>query len=222
MRDLERQIAAGESETFELKRSTAQLGPAGQTLCALLNARGGRVVIGVAEGGRIIGQEVSDRTRREIASMLDRFEPPAPVEVQVVTLPATDRKLVVLEVPPDDEARPYLYDGRAYQRVQTTTSVMPRERYEAMLLERAHARRRWENQPAVDVTLGDLDREEILRTRDAAIRQRRISAGTATELGDILDRLGLRRGDVITQAAQMLYGTRFLPDYPQGMLKMGM
>jgi ATP-dependent DNA helicase RecG len=26
---------------------------------------------------------------------------------------------------------------------------------------------------------------------------------------------------VITQAAQMLYGTRFLPDYPQGLVKMG-
>jgi len=40
-------------------------------------------------------------------------------------------------------------------------------------------------------------------------------------VGDILDRLGLRRSGVITQAAQVLYGTRFLPDYPQGMLKMG-
>jgi ATP-dependent DNA helicase RecG len=73
----------------------------------------------------------------------------------------------------------------------------------------------------VDVTLDDLDCEEILRTREAAIQQRRISAGTSTEIGDILDRLGLRRDGVITQAAQILYGTRFLPDYPQGMLKMG-
>ena len=98
---------------------------------------------------------------------------------------------------------------------------MPQERYDRMLLERAHARHRWENQPAVDVSLGDLDHEEILRTREAAIQQRRISAGTSTDVGDILDRLGLRREGVITQAAQVLYGTRFLPDYPQGMLKLG-
>jgi len=98
---------------------------------------------------------------------------------------------------------------------------MPRDRHEALLLDRAHARRRWENQPAVDVTLDDLDHEEILRTRDAAIRQRRISSGTSMDIGDILDRLGLRRYGVITQAAQILYGTRFLPDYPQGLLKLG-
>lgn len=78
---------------------------------------------------------------------------------------------------------------------------MSQERYESLLLNRAHARRRWENQPAVDVELLDLDKEEILRTREAAIRQRRISAETSTDIGDILDRLGLRREGIITQAA---------------------
>jgi ATP-dependent DNA helicase RecG len=35
-------IAQGESETLELKRSTAELKPAGETLCAFLNGEGGR------------------------------------------------------------------------------------------------------------------------------------------------------------------------------------
>jgi ATP-dependent DNA helicase RecG len=43
----------------------------------------------------------------------------------------------------------------------------------------------------------------------------------ARSIGDILDRLGLRRRGVITQAAQVLYGTSFLPDYPQCLLKLG-
>lgn len=221
MRDLGRQISGGESETLELKRSTGQLNPAGQTLCAMLNAEGGTVIIGVTDSGEVVGQDVSEKTRREIAAMLNRFEPPAPVDVELVDLPDRGKTVIVLEARPQGDALPFTFDGRAYQRVQTTTSVMPQERYEALLLDRAHARRRWENQPAVDVTLDDLDHEEILRTRDAAIRQRRISAGTSTDVGDVLDRLGLRRDGVITQAAQVLYGTRFLPDYPQGMLKMG-
>ena len=54
-----------------------------------------------------------------------------------------------------------------------------------------------------------------------AIQKRRISAGTSTDVGDILDRLGLRRDGVFTQAAQVLCGTRFLPDYPQAPLKLG-
>ncbi len=221
MEALARQIAAGESEILELKRSTAQLPRAGQTLCAFLNAGGGRVILGVADGGAVVGQDVSDRTRRDIAAMLDRFEPPAPVDVEYVDLPEGGRKLIVLEARARGEARPFTFDGRPYQRVETTTSRMPQERYESLLLDRMHARWRWENQPAVGVRMEDLDAEEILRTREDAVRHRRISAGTSMDVGDILDRLGLRIDGVISQAAQMLYGTRFLPNYPQARLKLG-
>jgi ATP-dependent DNA helicase RecG len=121
----------------------------------------------------------------------------------------------------NQDAVPCTFEGRAFERVGNTTRKMTQARYEALLLHRAHARRRWENQPAVGVRLADLDREEVLRTREVAIQQRRISAGTGVAIGDILDRQGLRREGVITQAAQPLYGTRFLPDYPQGLLKLG-
>ncbi len=98
---------------------------------------------------------------------------------------------------------------------------MSQDEYARLLLDRSHSRHRWENQPAVGVRLEDLDREEILRTRATAIEQRRLSAGTSMDVGDILDRLGLRINGQITQAAQMLYGTRFLPNYPQALLKLG-
>jgi ATP-dependent DNA helicase RecG len=54
--DLEQLIAGGESETLELKRSTAELRRAGESLCAFLNGEGGQVVIGVAPDGKINGQ----------------------------------------------------------------------------------------------------------------------------------------------------------------------
>jgi len=214
-------IAEGESETLELKRSTAALKRAGETLRAFLSGEGGTVILGVTPEGKLVGQEVTDKTRREIAAMLDRFEPPPVVEVEYVDLPESERKLIVLEARLRGEARPFTFDGRPYQRVETATSRMPQERYEALLLDRMHARRRWENQPAVGVRIEDLDAEEILRTREDAVRHRRISAGTSMDVGDILDRLGLRIDGVLTQAAQMLYGTRFLPDYPQAKLKLG-
>lgn len=217
---LETRIASGESATLEFKKSTAQLRPAAHTLCAFLNGRGGTVVIGVTDDGKLVGQDISDKTRREIATLLDSFEPPAPVTVDYVALPS-GKTLIVFEASAPGDAHPFTLHGRAYRRLENTTSVMPQEQYESLLLDRAHARRRWENQSSVDVTLDDLDREEILRTREAAILHRRISADTSTEVGDILDRLGLRRDGVITQAAQILYGRRFLPDYPQALLKMG-
>lgn len=83
-RNLEALVADGESETLEFKRSTAELRRAGETLCAFLNGEGGQVLIGVASGGEVMGQQIADATLRDIATMLGRFEPPARVELSRV------------------------------------------------------------------------------------------------------------------------------------------
>jgi predicted HTH transcriptional regulator len=127
------------------------------------------------------------------------------------------RQVIVLEAAPSRQFAPFVFESKPYKRVGSTTTVMSQEEYARLLLDRSHSRHRWENQPAVGVRLEDLDREEILRTRATAIEQRRPSAGTSMDVGDILDRLGLRVDGEVTQAAQMLYGTKFLPDYPQAL-----
>lgn len=213
-------IAHGESETLEFKRSTAELRRVGETLCAFLNGDGGKVLIGVGPDGKLVGQEVADITLRDIAAMLGRFEPPARVEMSRVDL-GDGLQVIVLEAVPSRQFAPFVFESKPYKRVGSTTTVMSQEEYSRLLLDRNHTRHRWENQPAVGVRLEDLDREEILRTRATAIEQRRLSAGTSMDVGDILDRLGLRIDGKITQAAQMLFGTKFLPDYPQALLKLG-
>ena len=55
-------VAQGESETLEFKRSTGTRRKGAQTICAMLNHRGGRVLFGVIPEGTIISQDVSDRT----------------------------------------------------------------------------------------------------------------------------------------------------------------
>lgn len=213
-------IAQGESETLEFKRSTAELRRVGETLCAFLNGEGGKVLIGVGPDGRLVGQDVADITLRDIATMLARFEPPARVEMSRVDV-GNGRQVIVLDAAPFRRFAPFVFESKPYKRVGSTTTVMLQEEYARLLLDRNHSRHRWENQPAVGVRLEDLDREEILRTRATAIEQRRLSAGTSMDVGDILDRLGLRIDGQLTQAAQMLYGTKFLPDYPQALLKLG-
>jgi predicted HTH transcriptional regulator len=61
LQDLEHIAAAGESETVEFKKSTAQLTRAGETLSAFLNCQGGRVFIGVTPEGRVVGQQILHR-----------------------------------------------------------------------------------------------------------------------------------------------------------------
>jgi len=213
-------VKEGEGPTLEFKRSTGELKEGMQTICGFLNSKGGTVLFGVNRKGEVEGQQVSEQTLHEITAAFGRFEPPVNVQVGRIKVQA-DREVIALHTDANHDSVPFTFDGRAYERIGNTTRKMSQERYESLLLDRAHARRRWENQPSVDIKLSDLDREEILRVRETAIQQRRISAGTSTNIGDILDRMGLRRDGVITQAALVLFGKKFLPDYPQCMLKMG-
>ncbi|MCK4546145.1 MAG: putative DNA binding domain-containing protein [Candidatus Eisenbacteria sp.] len=219
LKQLEKLVAAGESETVEFKKSTGQLRPAGQTLCGFLNASGGHVLIGVSEKGAILGQQVSDSTQIDIAATLKKFEPPASVEIQRVPLTGEgDREVIVLAAATPGSL-PFTFDGRPYQRIGTTTSVMPQERYQQLLLQRIHSHQRWENTRA-DVGIEDLDQEEILRTVRVGKEAGRVPESTGEDLGIILDRFGLRMDGEILNAAVVLFGTHFLPDFPQCQLRL--
>lgn len=58
---------SGESAQVEFKRTTGTLAAAAKTVCGMLNGEGGYVLIGVRDDGSVLGQEVADRTRREVA-----------------------------------------------------------------------------------------------------------------------------------------------------------
>ncbi|MBU0718145.1 MAG: putative DNA binding domain-containing protein [Planctomycetes bacterium] len=211
-------VAAAESETVEFKKSTAQLKPAGETLCGFLNADGGVVLIGITNKGEILGQQVSDKTLTDVAATLGKFEPPPPIQIQRVIV-KTDKEVIVLRATPAQESLPFTFDGRPYERVGTTTSIMPQERYQQLLIQRIQSRQRWENARA-GAGIQDLDEEGILRTVRVGIEAGRLPEATGKDLEDILDRLGLRIDGEILNAAVVLFGRQFLPDYPQCQLRL--
>ena len=215
--ELEKLVAAGESNVVEPKKSTAQLRRAAETLCAMLNGYGGKVLLGVTPGGRIIGQKISDKTLREVAAVLGKFEPAATVVQTRVDL-GNDKEVLVLGAVPKSESRPYVFDGRPYQRVGSTTSILPQETYQQLLAERSHSRIRWENQPAPDgIAIDDLDVEEIQITLDNAIRLGRLEPTTRQDPESILRGLELVQNGKLLNAAVALYGKsdRLKPLYPQ-------
>ena len=212
-------VAKGESKTLEFKLSTGELREALQTLCAFANGAGGRVVIGVNPDGQLVGQQVSEETFHQIAAARDRFEPPIEFEAESVELTA-GRAAIVLTVAGISDSVPFTYDGRAFERVDNTTRKMTQERYEALLLERAHSRRRWENREADELTIKDIDREEAQRIVEAARSTGRLVGPVGRSLPELLDRLGVRRKGKLLRAAVVLFGKTFLPDYPQCELRM--
>ena len=218
-KDLEKLVSKGESKSLELKKSTAELQRALQTVCAFANGSGGTVLIGVKPTGEIVGQQVSEQTLHEIAAARDRFEPPLAFELDTVALPSGD-SVLVLSVQGLTDSVPFTFEGRAYERVENTTHKMSQQRYEGLLIDRAHSRRRWENQEADELTLRDMDSAEVGRIVEAARSSGRVVGPVGRSTSDLLDRLGVRRKSKLLRAAVVLFGKTFLPDYPQCELRM--
>jgi ATP-dependent DNA helicase RecG len=211
--------AQGEGETVEFKRSTGELKEGLQTICAFLNGSGGTVLFGVRPNGEAEGQQVSDQTLRDIAQAADRLEPPAHLAIRRVKIkPGREVIAVTVEALPD--TGPFAYEGRAYERVASTTRRMPQARYERLLLDRAHVTRRWENEPADGVSIKDIDRAEVFRILEAARAKGHLLESVGSRLPGVLDRLDVRKDDRILQAAVVLFGKKFMPDYPQCELRM--
>ena len=121
-------ISSGENEQLEFKETTGQRGDACQALCAFLNADGGTVVFGVSRKGILTGQLVSDSTKRDLFEVFAKFEPSVAVATEWVHV---DETHVAIVCHVDAGARkPYLYDGRPYRRLQSSTAVMPQSDYE--------------------------------------------------------------------------------------------
>lgn len=72
--DIKALIANDESRTLELKKTTGELKDGMHTACAFLNTDGGWLIFGIAPKSlKIIGQEVSDATKRELSQAFASF-----------------------------------------------------------------------------------------------------------------------------------------------------
>lgn len=218
--DLARMKSNGESEILEFKATTGERTEAAKTVCAMLNQRGGIVLIGVKNDGTIVGQQVSDGTLERLTAAIAGIEPPYFPSVERVPV-ASHREVVVIRVS-RGAMRPYRYRNTAYLRVGNTNRRMTSAQIEQMFLERVHAQQRWENEPADGWKINDLDSEEILRTADVSIRQNRLPATAASSLADLLQGLGLMKDGILLRAGVALFGKhqRISSEMPQCLLRL--
>ena len=212
-------IATGESESLEFKETTGKRREATQSLCGMLNHRGGRVLFGITPEGDVCGQQVSDHTIEKVSAEIQRIDPPVFPTIERIPL---DTGLEVLMVSVSQgHMKPYTYKDTAYYRVGNTTLAMSRDKYNQVLFERMHSDQRWENQPATGWSVDDLDTSEILLTIEESIRRNRVSDPGTRDPVELLRGLGLVKGDVLFRAAVVLFGKteRVEVEMPQCLLR---
>lgn len=217
--DIEALTTQKEGNNLEFKESTGQLDRSMETLCAFLNGEGGTILYGVKDDGRIIGQAISDSTKRSIAEAINRIEPFVDLEVSYTTIPDTEKYVITIFAEKQHFMRPFTYKGRAYQRIESTTTVMPQERYNHLLLERG-GKYGWEAMINPDLKIADLDENAIIGAVREGIRNGRLPETTIREeISIILKKFRLLNDGRLNNAAAVLFGKE-LYDYPQCLLRM--
>ena len=116
--DLAAVIALGEGFTTEFKR-TAVSG-LGREICAFANATGGVILIGVTDGGEIVGVHDHNASKSKIQSVARSADPPIAVDVACVD------DLLCVTVP-EQHGKPYSFGGNFFLRVGATSQQMSRD-----------------------------------------------------------------------------------------------
>lgn len=182
-------------------------------ICAFLNAGGGALYVGVGDRGEPVGLRDPEGDADRLRSALgEQLVPSYPAAVRVEQ--GGNRSYVVVEVPPGPEP-PYTAGGKFFVRKEAHTGVGSDADLSNLLASRRERARRWERQPALGITIRDMDEEEVRRTASEAGRRRLSGLADLTETEAILDGLQLLDGGQLTNAAAVLFARNPARHYPQ-------
>ena len=148
-----------EGVDVEYKETTGQLNRGMETLCGMVNGKGGIVIFGVTNKGNIVGQEVGDKTTREIGEALRKFDPALDIDPIYIPIDETGKHLIVFKSDGQESDKPYMWEGKPYQRHDSVTSVMPRERFLRLHEQQSGLKYKWEKDVNENLNISDLDED---------------------------------------------------------------
>ena len=110
--------ALGEGFTTEFKRSMSS--NLGREICAFANATGGVILIGVTDGGEVVGVAHHNKLKSQIQSIARSADPPIAVEMDSVNG-------VLCITIPEQHGKPYSFRGKYYIREGASSQQMSRD-----------------------------------------------------------------------------------------------
>lgn len=222
--DIRNIIKGGESITLELKKTTGELKDAMRSACALLNTDGGWLIFGVTPNTlKIVGQNVTDNTQRELSEALSGLEPAVNTSVEYIEVPEYNgQKVIAIHFDAFVWGNePYTYDGKPYYRVESTTKQMPRNMFEERLKAHRPQFYAWERQKADSIGIADLNEDHIHGVVRLGLAAGRLLDSAVTEpVKDILKKFKLLTDGVPNNAAAMLFTKNEKGYYPQFTIQM--
>ncbi len=201
--DLLKIISEGESETVEFKKSTGLMREIIETVCAFANHRGGYVFIGIEDKGKIVGQQVTDDTLKNISNAV-KLNTDSKLYPNIEKIEIQGKTCILITVE-ESPLKPHLAYGKPFLRVGPSNQQIDRQRYEYMLQQRMNGYG-FDNQIQADSALSDIDTESLYEFLELANSVRNINENTFLPPDIILEKLELSKNHSLTKAGMLLFG----------------
>lgn len=206
-------LMQSESEQLEFKTHLDEKNIAKQ-ITAMLNGRGGTILVGVNEEKSVVGVSTDLDVKKLLHSLMNEIRPSAPIDVQSIEYDA--KRLLLISVW-EGAQKPYLCNGRIYQKVGSEGSIASNEAINNMLQDRKKSDYNWERMPVLDADIDDLDMTEVRKTMDGFYR---LKGNMSQDDEEFLMNEGLLRNGNLTNACIMLYAKNPLRFKPQAGIKL--
>ena len=153
MKTISKLIKQGEGLKVEFKASLSDLERITEMVCSFANSKGGIILIGISDTGKIHGIDIGRQTVERLTNtIVDNLDPKIYPEIKSLKI---DKKSIILIKVEESSDKPHLAYGKAFVRVGKNTKSMSRSEYERMLLKRRP--RIFDGQICKGTTLKDID-----------------------------------------------------------------
>jgi len=191
----------------------------GQAICALLNSGGGSVYIGIDEAGEVRSRNITDNYHKVLNQAIYQsgtpykpaLIPQAYFSCEIVEYKGI--KIAEVNVPAGLFA-PYSYQNIVFVRKNKKTIQAGPAEINHIINKRYIQSTRWGTMPALEISLENLDINEILKTSSLAVEKRMYAFRDSKDPFMVLEDLNLIFQGQITNYALILYGKQPERIYP--------
>ncbi len=203
-KELIKLIREGESETMEFKESLSDWREIIKTISAFSNTKGGVVLIGITDKGRIKGLQIGKKTLEDLANRIKENTDPKNYP-KIRTEEINKKRIVVIEVE-ESKSKPVFAFDRVYKRVGKTNQKVSSEEIRNLAKESENIY--WDGQICREASLDDIDEEKVERFLRKAKYERNFNINPETSVKEALERLELIKEGKLTNAAILLFGKK--------------
>jgi ATP-dependent DNA helicase RecG len=197
-------IQERESETLEFKSSNSRINEIVETVAALANGSGGKVVIGISQNSEILGVRIGKDTIEQLANKIrNNTDPQIYPNISVEEI--EKRSLILVQVM-ESMDKPVTAFGKAFKRVGSSTHSMSKNEYERLVVEKHKEKLRFDSAICEGASLDDIDKRKVRWFLKKARKERNFNVDPDIPLKKALKRLKLLRKEGLATVAILLFG----------------